>query len=47
MLNGLRWTPENVSTYSAEIDGIIGLTYHRTLAWFSLTIWTSRRRSHQ
>ena len=47
MLNGLRRLPENVSTYGAEIDGIIALTYSLTLAWFSLTMWTARRRSHQ
>ena len=47
MLNGLRQLPENVSTFGAEIDGIIALTCSPTPAWFSLTMWTSRRRSHQ
>ena len=47
MLNGLPWRPESVSTYGAEIDGIIALIYSRTLAWCSRTMSTSRRRSLQ
>lgn len=38
MLNWLRWLPENVSTYGAEIDGIFALIYYLTVAWFFLTI---------
>ena len=47
MLNGLRWRPESVSTYGAEVDGIIALIYSLTLGWFSLTMWTSGLRSRQ
>ncbi len=43
MLNGLRWFPETVSTSGAAIDGIIALTDSLTLAWFSRTMWPSRR----
>ncbi len=38
MLNWMRWLPENVSTYGAEIDGIFALIYYLTVAWFFLTI---------
>lgn len=40
MLNWMRWLPENVSTYGAEIDSIISLIYYTTLAWFFLTLGT-------
>ena len=34
----LRWLPENASTYGGEIDSIIGIIYHVTLAWFIVTM---------
>ncbi len=38
MLNWLRWLPENVSTYGAEIDAVFALIYYLTLVWFFLTL---------
>ena len=37
MLNWLRWLPENVSTYGADVDGVIALIWYNTVAWFALT----------
>jgi cytochrome c oxidase subunit 2 len=34
----LRWLPENVSTYGADIDALLSLIYSLTLFWFVLTI---------
>ena len=47
MLNGLPWRQESVSTYGAEIEGIIALIYSLTLAWCSRTMSTSGRLSLQ
>ena len=40
MLNWLRWLPENVSTYGADIDAIIALIWYNTVAWVVLTFGT-------
>ena len=37
MLNWLRWLPENVSTYGADVDAVIAIIWYTTLAWFFLT----------
>src|SRR5512138_2435309 len=37
MLNWLRWLPENVSTYGADVDGVIALIWYNTVVWFVLT----------
>jgi cytochrome c oxidase subunit 2 len=37
MLNWLRWLPENVSTYGADIDAVFGLIYYLTVIWFFIT----------
>ena len=40
MLNWLRWLPENVSTYGADVDGVIAIIWYTTVAWFFLTFGT-------
>jgi len=40
MLNWLRWLPENVSTYGADVDRIIALIWYNTVVWFVLTFGT-------
>jgi len=37
MLNWLRWLPENVSTYGADVDAVIALIWYNTVVWFVLT----------
>jgi cytochrome c oxidase subunit 2 len=37
MLNWLRWLPENVSTYGADVDALIALIWYTTVVWFVLT----------
>ncbi len=37
MLNWLGWLPENVSTFGADIDGVIAMIWYLTVAWFFLT----------
>ena len=37
MLNWLRWLPENVSTYGADVDSVITLIWYNTVVWFALT----------
>lgn len=37
MLNWLRWLPENVSTYGADVDAIIALIWYTTFVWLVLT----------
>lgn len=37
MLNWLRWLPENVSTYGADVDGVIAVIWYNTVAWFLIT----------
>ena len=36
----LSWLPENISSFGRDIDGIIGLIYYVTLAWFIVTMGT-------
>jgi cytochrome c oxidase subunit 2 len=36
----LSWLPENVSSFGRDIDGIIGLIYWVTFAWFIVTMGT-------
>jgi cytochrome c oxidase subunit 2 len=40
MLNWLDWLPENVSTYGADVDGVIALIWYTTVVWFLLTFGT-------
>ena len=40
MLNWLSWLPENVSTYGADVDGIIAIIWYTTVVWFFLTFGT-------
>jgi hypothetical protein len=36
-MNWLDWLPENVSTYGADVDGVLAVIWYTTLAWFVLT----------
>lgn len=40
MLNWMRWLPENVSTYGADVDSVIRLIWYNTVVWFLLTFGT-------
>jgi cytochrome c oxidase subunit 2 len=40
MLNWLRWLPENVSTYGADVDGVIAIIWYTTVVWFFITFGT-------
>ncbi|HXG15675.1 MAG TPA: cupredoxin domain-containing protein [Calidithermus sp.] len=37
MLNWMRWLPESVSTYGADIDAILRTIWNVTVVWFFLT----------
>ena len=39
-MNWLAWLPENVSTYGADVDGVIAIIWYTTVVWFFLTFGT-------
>ncbi len=40
MVNWMRWFPDNVSTYGADVDSVFALIYWVGLVWFVITLGT-------